>query len=86
MQKRESVNKRYERKKETMKSCEVDGVVVEDMDEVNCKDTSSVNINQKRVKGIIGIEQSAMHNGWYRAIEGMYKTSPECNQGQINDE
>ena len=46
-------------------------------------------INQKREEGeegIFGIEESATHIGWYKVIEGMYKTSPECNKGRINDQ
>jgi hypothetical protein len=38
-----------EKKKKTIKSCEVDGVMVESMDEaVNCKNTFKREINQKK--------------------------------------
>jgi len=61
-----------------MKSCKVNAVMVESIH--NCKDKSNVEGRE----GHISIE-SAMHIGWYRAIEGLYKTSPECNK-KMNDQ
>jgi hypothetical protein len=54
------------------------------MDEVNCKDTSSV--KSRKEEGHKRHRQSAVHHRWYRVIESMYKTSPKCNKGRINDE
>jgi hypothetical protein len=45
-----------------MKSCKVNAVMIEEMDQVNCKNTSNVEEREKH-RGI----ENATHIGWYRA-------------------